>query len=270
MALSDEWLKIALTITGDFETSGDPFNQVTGNFDGQGISCGVLQWNIKQGSLQPLVKAGGKALVDQMMPKFGDELWEACTANVSRGMEIVTSARWQAGAKVKAEVKAELQNYLGSQQMQDIQVRFSRSIGEKAFMLAAEWARDDSSAAVPTLREFCFFFDVVTQSGGMKGVWLDDVKNFKEAYAPDRGDDAICDWLEAIPGSLPAAKDSHKNAALWRDRIADDRLDLFILGYLRAMKSNPPFRAVAFNRRGTIAATAGFVNGEKVELPQLR
>jgi peptidoglycan hydrolase-like protein with peptidoglycan-binding domain len=47
-----------LALTGTFETGGQPpecFCGITGDFDGQGISFGVLQWNIGQGSLQPLL-----------------------------------------------------------------------------------------------------------------------------------------------------------------------------------------------------------------------
>jgi hypothetical protein len=47
----------ALKITTIFET-GRPLNfcGLAGNFDGCGISFGLLQWNIKSGSLQPLLK----------------------------------------------------------------------------------------------------------------------------------------------------------------------------------------------------------------------
>lgn len=48
-----------LALTGSFETgTGIPecFAGVSGDFDGQGISFGVLQWNFGQGSLQPLLK----------------------------------------------------------------------------------------------------------------------------------------------------------------------------------------------------------------------
>lgn len=47
-----------LALTGAFETGRQPpdcFCGITGNFDGQGISFGVLQWNIGQQSLQPLL-----------------------------------------------------------------------------------------------------------------------------------------------------------------------------------------------------------------------
>jgi len=48
-----------LALTGSFETGTgvpDCFAGVSGDFDAQGISFGVLQWNFGQGSLQPLLK----------------------------------------------------------------------------------------------------------------------------------------------------------------------------------------------------------------------
>ncbi len=47
-----------LALTGAFETSAgfpDCFAGIAGDFDGQGLSFGVLQWNIGQGTLQPLL-----------------------------------------------------------------------------------------------------------------------------------------------------------------------------------------------------------------------
>lgn len=49
----------SLVLTGSFETSKPPpdcFVGITGDFDGQGISFGALQWNLGQGSLQPLLQ----------------------------------------------------------------------------------------------------------------------------------------------------------------------------------------------------------------------
>ncbi|MCB1859038.1 MAG: hypothetical protein KDI63_12225 [Gammaproteobacteria bacterium] len=45
-----------LRVTAAFETSGDPFQQVTGNFDGAGLSFGPIQCNFKSGTLQELCK----------------------------------------------------------------------------------------------------------------------------------------------------------------------------------------------------------------------
>ena len=48
-----------LALTSSFETGSMPpecFCGITGDFDGQGISFGALQWNLGQGSLQPLLQ----------------------------------------------------------------------------------------------------------------------------------------------------------------------------------------------------------------------
>ncbi|MEW8507738.1 MAG: hypothetical protein AB2598_13635 [Candidatus Thiodiazotropha sp.] len=41
-------------VTAAFETSGDPYQQVTGNFDKAGLSFGPIQCNLKTGTLQEL------------------------------------------------------------------------------------------------------------------------------------------------------------------------------------------------------------------------
>ena len=49
-----------LALTGTFETSSASplcFSSLSGDFDGQGISFGALQWNLGRGTLQPLLKA---------------------------------------------------------------------------------------------------------------------------------------------------------------------------------------------------------------------
>jgi hypothetical protein len=58
-----------LALTGAFETSmgvPDCFCGLAGDFDGQGLSFGVVQWNLGQGTLQPLLNemlAGHEAVV---------------------------------------------------------------------------------------------------------------------------------------------------------------------------------------------------------------
>lgn len=43
-----------MQVTAAFETSGDPYRQVTGNFDGAGLSFGPIQCNLLSGTLQEL------------------------------------------------------------------------------------------------------------------------------------------------------------------------------------------------------------------------
>lgn len=42
-------------LTAAFEGGG--YTALSGNFDGQGVSFGFLQWNLGRGTLQPLIKA---------------------------------------------------------------------------------------------------------------------------------------------------------------------------------------------------------------------
>lgn len=45
-----------IQVTAAFETSGDPYQQVTGNFDGAGLSFGPIQCNLLSGTLQDLFR----------------------------------------------------------------------------------------------------------------------------------------------------------------------------------------------------------------------
>lgn len=47
--------EIGMRLTAAYETTGDPYQQVTGNFDGAGMSFGPLQVNFKSGTLSPLM-----------------------------------------------------------------------------------------------------------------------------------------------------------------------------------------------------------------------
>jgi hypothetical protein len=66
-----------LALTGSFETgqlAPGCFATVTGNFDGQGMSFGALQWNLGQGTLQPLLQKLFARHPDVASRIFGDNL----------------------------------------------------------------------------------------------------------------------------------------------------------------------------------------------------
>lgn len=54
MAISDNLKDKLLLNTGFFE-GNDDYSTTTGNFDGQGISFGIIQFNFGQSTLQPLL-----------------------------------------------------------------------------------------------------------------------------------------------------------------------------------------------------------------------
>ncbi len=66
-----------LALTGAFETDApfpDCFSGLSGDFDGQGISLGVCQWNFGQGSLQPLLKRLCSEYPETARALFHDDL----------------------------------------------------------------------------------------------------------------------------------------------------------------------------------------------------
>lgn len=68
-------LELAIAVTAAFETSGDPYQQVTGNFDGAGLSFGPLQVNLGTGTLQELFRRFAARDEGRLRSCFGD-LWD--------------------------------------------------------------------------------------------------------------------------------------------------------------------------------------------------
>ena len=263
MQLPESWIRTALRITGHFEDSADPLGGVSGDFDGMGISLGVLQWNIGSGSLQPLVKKVGQQSVVTLMQNCGPDMWTACNSTISKGLSIVRG--WQNGQKLKPNPRAELKSFTHGDAFVAQQIAAANHVAQTAFSTVVAW-NTEAGLGDPTVQDFCWFFDVITQNGGMKNVRATDVKNFIQASGANKADDVICDWLAARTQDDAGYKDSRKNAQLWRNSVPDDRLLLFAASYLRSQKSNLAWRADTLNRKATIALGTGWVHLEKHNL----
>jgi hypothetical protein len=260
MTVDPAWVEAAARITPGFETVGDPFEAAAGDFDGMGISCGALQWNIGMGSLQPMVQAVDRHVVLAAMPAHGARMWEACTGTVSRGLQIVRG--WQSGTALKAGPKAELRALMGTPQMRAEQMLRMNAKSETALKMAHDWTQGRDGTE-PSQRMFLWFFDIVTQNGGMKGITPAEVAGFITVNRPERVDDLVCDFLAGKKGTSGHVKDAHANAALWRNQAEGEKLELLCMSYLRAGKSNPKWQHVVLNRKGTIAMGRGRVNGKE-------
>lgn len=259
MTATPQEIDLCVSITGTFENSGDPYVGVTGDFDGMGISCGVLQWNIGSNSLQPLVRLAGQGVVTRTMQTKGADMWTACTSPLATGLAIVR--RWQTGNKLDTVVAAELRALLGSQEMRAIQLRRITTIAQSADGLAAAWAQS-MGRTDRSLQELVWFFDILTQNGSMKGLTHHDVEHFIASSGAAGAVDVICDWLANAPNGWWGQGDCVKNAALWRNAVPTDQVDLFVLSYLRASISGQVMaRGVVMNRKGAIAVKRGHVNG---------
>jgi hypothetical protein len=103
------------------------------------------------------------------------------------------------------------------------------------------------------LRAYAFFFDLVTQSGGMQ--------NKKGSVEPT----TTPDWQAAITF---AYQKSAKTAEVWNGIVGNDPLAQLLLhyAYQRALLSNELYVWDACSRRGTIACRDGYVHGARVDL----
>jgi hypothetical protein len=258
----NDWKASAVAITPGFEVQGDPYMGVSGDFDGMGISCGALQWNIGSGSLQPMVKNVGKPVAVAAMPTHGEELWTACNGSVSAGLTIVR--QWQSGTTLKAKPKAELRAFMGTPEMRAEQDARIDKVAQRAFDQAGAWVAARGSGAA-TKRLFCWFFDLVTQNGGLEGLTYKQVADFIALNQPDKADDLVCNFLAGLTGSSGHVNDAHKNADLWRDHADAEKLEILVMSYLRSGTANPKWRHVVLNRKGTIGMGAGWVNSGKFD-----
>jgi hypothetical protein len=81
----EQALESAFSVTSSFETSGDRFQQITGNFDGAGLSFGPAQWNFKGGTLVPLFRAFERRDAAALRQCFSDQFGLVRIAVEARG-----------------------------------------------------------------------------------------------------------------------------------------------------------------------------------------
>ena len=263
----DDWIRTALKVTGHFEDSADPLGAVTGDFDGMGISLGVLQWNIGSQSLQSMVTAIGRDEVRQLMPEFGDQLWDACNSDVPRGLAICRG--WQNGAQLKADAFRELKAFTRSDAFIAQQVHRASGVAAEAWSAAGRYAAEDPAYGEVTKALFCWFFDLFTQNGGLKTLEYGDVSSFMKTNGAGGAVNVVCDWLASRPKGMAGYRDSNDNAALWRAGTPESSTSLLVLSYLRSQLSRAEYKADVMNRKGTVAVQQGWVHREKHDLRPL-
>ncbi|MBL7599230.1 peptidoglycan-binding domain 1 protein, partial [Escherichia coli] len=83
-------------------------------------------------------------------------------------------------------------------------------------------------------RLFCWFFDIITQNGGLETLSPQRVKDFIAANSPDHADDVICDFLAAVKGTAGHVKDANKNGLLWRNKPDAEQMMVLVMSYLRS------------------------------------
>ncbi len=224
-----------LALTGSFET-GQPapecFAAVTGNFDGQGISFGALQWNFGQGTLQALLQKMFRSHRDIAATIFGSDL-EGLERAIDGGkadcLDFAASIQDPRKNTVNPPWKQMFKSLGLTPQFQEIEIEGAASYYARAVQLCRDYG-------LLTERGRALMFDICVQNGSI----------------PDRVRTLILADFDKLGQAL-----APEEAEVERMRIVANR---------RAEASNPRFVEDVRKRKLCIAEGKGVVHGISYDL----
>ena len=168
-----------LSLTGTFETSRSAprcFAGVTGNFDGQGISFGVLQWNFGQGTLQKLLTQMN-SIDSKVLKKIFGRHYPALVKTMS--MKPAAAVKWavarqDARKRLKEPWKGMFRKLGLTKASREVQVKRAR----RRFDKAIEWCR---RYKLKSERAAALMFDIKVQNNSISStVRAQILKDFRE------------------------------------------------------------------------------------------
>jgi hypothetical protein len=249
-------LELCLHVSGGFENGqGASYTSITGNFDGMGISCGVLQWNAGQNTLQQLVNnIAGKMGWAKAQSFFGSNIQTFASLRGAAAVQWCLDHYIVAGGKdVDPAAKVRWQNFLTQPESVAAQVEMaSNGVLGHAKREVTAYAPDYAA----NNRPYVFFFDLIVQEGGMSSGGH-TIPPIPAGQTPDVSD-----------AMAFASQHSAQCQALWQgvtDRGDNEAVLLLHYAYARAMLANPLYQWDACARRGTIACRQGIVHGAHLD-----
>lgn len=253
-------LELSLRVSGGFENaSGASYTSLTGNFDGQGLSAGVLQWNAGQGTLQQLVAATAEKMGgwDRANSYFTSSLQQFSVLKGNAAIQWCLDKYIVTGGKnVDPAAKVRWVNFLSQPECIDAQIEMA-SNGILAHV------KREVAAYTPGFtmdnRPYVFFFDLIVQEGGM---------SVRGHTVPAIPQDVKPDITDAM--AFAGANDA-KCQMLWQGVVSQDDEAALLLhyAYARAMLANPAFQWDAMVRRGTIACRQGIVHAAHIDFTSI-
>ncbi len=149
--------KVAISVTRLYEGGG-----ATWDFDGAGLSMGLLQWNIKAGTLQsPLIQFSKTPKALQILGQANlDSLLSMLRSTREAQMAWARGINDYPNKRLKAPWDSLLKAVIATQEWQAIEMGATKPY--------LETAREDTKCSgVNSVRSFCVFFDLAVQNGGM-------------------------------------------------------------------------------------------------------
>lgn len=255
------WTKEAMIISGHFENEGTDWGGAVGNFDGAGLTCGLLgftwKWNNQPPMVQKFIKQHGEPRLFELMPKTGFEYIQAVKAGEYKGFSTV--AGWSdGGERVHEPYRTELNAFWSSPEMKVIQTEKAWDMMGNFAQARATMAKEFFNLPQEQFSHFCYYFDQAVLNGQGSTV------NLTNAYDTQE----VLDWCASVGGYNKSSIRACEK--LWEKQVklaSRDQLALFYMAYQRALKSRSQFMATTMTRRGTLALGIGVVNEKQFEYP---
>lgn len=160
---------IAQNISTQFEGG-----QVTGNFDGQGLSVGYLQWNIGSGTLQPLLQEMSTQYPNEFEKIFNSKVLGEDANGKTKMSDILKSVfnqsqseqlQWAKSINRSNQIvepwKSAFNQLVKNDQFIEIEAQYSKPYQNKATQMMNE-------LGVKTVRGYALAFDIAVQNGSIK------------------------------------------------------------------------------------------------------
>lgn len=170
--LPERALDLAIAVTAGFETSGDPYLQVTGNFDGAGLSFGPLQVNFKSGTLQELFRRFQARDENRLRACFGAlwPEWQQVMALPSHARQVAWAdalSRGRNKADFDPKWKAALQAVGTEPAFRAEMLRYAYDTYGRKLIVALSWLRGLSPLRISNMRCLAALYDLCVQQGSL-------------------------------------------------------------------------------------------------------
>jgi hypothetical protein len=176
-----------LALTGSFETGRglpDCFAGLSGDFDGQGISFGVLQWNFGQGSLQPLLREMAERhpdIVEGIFQANRDRLVLALNGGQAEQMAFARSIQHPVRHIVFEPWRGMFESLGRREEFQEIERKSARRIFRAAVRSCGDYG-------IGSERAVALMFDIRVQNGSIRDSVRSRIMNDFDEIPPDLPD----------------------------------------------------------------------------------
>lgn len=229
---------VCLKITGAFEGTG--FDTVSENFDGQGISLGILQFNLGTGTLQNYILNH----INEMMYDFPISITPLIGSTPSQALTWHKDNCLDENGKLKKEWREAWASFAVNPTIINLQKRACDIYFHQAKCIAGKMRMSHDNK-----RAMSWAFDIAVQSWSLR---IDAPLANKEH----------AETIIQLYGQ--------ENYMIWNQvELNEEQQILVIASHLRALKCKPEWRNVFFTRKATIAIGCGIVNGKKYDFKKL-